>query len=168
MPVYFAAGLDNLASQPAKIIPDTLRKEALNRARILIADDHAPFREIIRSRLEMDFEVVQAVENGKMLLEAESEHKPDVCLLDVSMPVLNGIDTALQLRQRGCTAKIILLTIIEDPDYVQAALEIGVSGFVIKHNLDADLYTAIKEVIAGRTFISPAISLAHFKRVKVR
>ena len=116
----------------------------------------------------MDFEVVQAVENGKMLLEAESKHKPDVCLLDVSMPVLNGIETALQLRQRGCTAKIILLTIIEDPDYVQAALEIGASGFVIKHNLDADLYTAIKEVIAGRTFISPAISLAHFKGVKVR
>ncbi len=166
--MYFAAGLDNLASQPAKIIPDTLRKEALNRARILIADDHAPFREIIRSRLKMDFEVVQAVENGKMLLEAESEHKPDVCLLDVSMPVLNGIETALQLRQRGCTAKLILLTIIEDPDYVQAALESGASGFVIKHNLDADLYTAIKEVIAGRTFISPAISLAHFKRVKVR
>jgi len=105
----------------------------------------------------MDFKVVQAVENGKMLLEAESEHKPDVCLLDVSMPVLNGIETALQLRQRGCTAKIIFLTIIEDPDYVQAALEIGASGFVIKHNLDADLYTAIKEVIAGRTFISPAI-----------
>jgi len=102
----------------------------------------------------MDFEVVQAVENGKMLLEAESKHKPDVCLLDVSMPILNGIETALQLRQRGCTAKIILLTIIEDPDYVQAALEIGVSGFVIKHNLNADLYHAIKEVIAGRTFIS--------------
>ena len=115
----------------------------------------------------MDFEVVQAVENGKMLLEAESKHKPDVCLLDVSMPVLNGIETALQLRQRGCTAKIIFLTIIEDLDYVQAALEIGASGFVIKHNLDADLYTAIKEVIAGRTFISPAISLGHFKKAKV-
>ena len=114
----------------------------------------------------MDFEVVQAVENGKMLLEAESKHKPDVCLLDVSMPVLNGIETALQLRQHGCRAKIIFLTIIEDPDYVQAALEIGASGFVIKHNLDADLYTAIKEVIAGRTFISPGISPAHFKRVK--
>ena len=115
----------------------------------------------------MDFEVVQAVENGKMLLEAESKHKPDVCLLDVSMPILNGIETALQLRQRGCTAKIILLTIIEDPDYVQAALEIGVSGFVIKHNLGAELYTAIKEVTAGRTFISPAISLGHFKKAKV-
>jgi len=87
----------------------------------------------------MDFEVVQAVENGKMLLEAESKHKPE---------------TALQLRQRGCTAKIILLTIIEDPDYVQAALEIGLSGFVFKHNLNADLYNAIKEVIASRAFIS--------------
>ena len=115
----------------------------------------------------MDFEVVQAVENGKMLLEAESKHKPDVCLLDVSMPVLNGIETALQLRQRGCTAKIILLTIIADPDYVETALEIGASGFVIKHNLGAELYTAIKEVTAGRTFISPAISLGHFKKAKV-
>jgi len=112
----------------------------------------------------MDFEVVQAVENGQMLLEAESKHKPDVCLLDVSMPVLNGIETAFQLRQRGCPAKIILLTIIEDPDYVQAALEIGASGFVIKRNLDADLYIAIKEVMEGRTFISPAISLAHLRK----
>jgi DNA-binding NarL/FixJ family response regulator len=129
------------------------------RARILLADDHDQMRDRVTRLLERDFEVIDSVGNGLALLEAASRLKPDVCVLDISMPVLNGIETATRLRQSGSTAKIVFLTIYEDMDFVQAALETGASGFVIKRRMVSELRRAIKEALEGRTFVSSSIAL---------
>jgi DNA-binding NarL/FixJ family response regulator len=129
-------------------------REIVNRPRILLAEDHDRMRNRITRHLEREFDVLEAVENGRALLEAASRLKPDVCLLDISMPVLNGIETATQLKQSGSTAKIVFLTIHEDPDFVQAALETGALGYVVKRRMVSDLRPAIKEALAGRVFVS--------------
>ena len=129
-------------------------REIVNRPRILLADDHDRMRNRIKRHLEREFEVVDAVENGRALLETAARLKPDVCLLDISMPVLNGIETATRLKQSGSTAKIVFLTIHEDPDFVQAALETGALGYVVKRRMVSDLRPAIKEALAGRIFVS--------------
>ena len=127
----------------------------MNRARILLADDHDDMRERVKRHLEHDFEVLCSVENGLELLEAAEKLQPDVCLLDISMPILDGIETATRLRESGSPAQIVFLTIHEDPDFVQAALETGALGYVIKRRMVSDLRLAIQAALAGRRFISP-------------
>ena len=129
------------------------------RARILLADDHDKMRDRVKRFLESDFEVIDSVGNGVALLEAASRLEPDVCVLDISMPVLNGIETATRLRQSGSTAKIVFLTIHEGVDFVQAALETGASGFVVKRRMVSELRRAIKEALEGRIFVSSSIAL---------
>jgi DNA-binding NarL/FixJ family response regulator len=109
--------------------------------------------------LESEFEVVGAMEDGHALLEAASKMEPDVCVIDISMPVISGIEAATQLRESGSTAKIIFLTVHDDPDFVQAALETGALGYVLKSRMASDLRSAIKGVIAGRLFISPTCAI---------
>jgi DNA-binding NarL/FixJ family response regulator len=109
--------------------------------------------------LESEFEVVGALEDGRALLEAASKMKPDVCVIDISMPVISGIEAATQLRESGSTAKVIFLTVHDDPDFVQAALETGALGYVLKSRMASDLRSAIKGVIAGRLFISPTCAI---------
>lgn len=111
-------------------------------------------RDRVKRHLEREFEILGAVENGHALLEAAARLKPDVCLLDISMPVLNGIETATRLKQSGSTAKVVFLTIHEDPDFVQAALEAGALGYVVKRRMMSDLRPALKEALAGRIFVS--------------
>jgi DNA-binding NarL/FixJ family response regulator len=132
--------------------------EVVNRARILLADDHDKMRDRVKRHLEHEFEVLGSVEDGFALLEAAARLKPDVCLLDISMPLLNGIETATRLIKSGSTAKIVFLTIHEDLDFVQAALKTGASGYVIKRQMVSDLRLAIKEALAGRIFISTSIA----------
>ena len=129
----------------------------MNRARILSADDHSEMRDQIRVLLEHEFEVLDSVGNGLALLEAVAKLNPDVCLLDISMPILNGIETATRLKQSGSTARIVFLTIHEDLDFVQAALKTGALGYVIKRRMASDLRPAVKEALAGRMFISSSI-----------
>jgi DNA-binding NarL/FixJ family response regulator len=130
----------------------------VNRARILLADDHDEMRDRVKRHLEQEFEVLDPVEDGIALLEAAARLSPDVCLLDVSMPVLDGIETATRLRESGSTAKIVFLTIHEDLDFVQAALKTGASAYVIKRRMVSDLRPAIREALAGRTFVSSSIA----------
>jgi len=108
--------------------------------------------------LEREFEMLEPVKDGRALLEAAARLQPDVCLLDISMPVLNGIEATVQLKASGSLAKIIFLTIIEDPDFLVAALKVGASGYVVKPRMDTDLRAAIKEVLTGRTYISSSLS----------
>jgi DNA-binding NarL/FixJ family response regulator len=126
----------------------------VKRARILLADDHDEMRDRVKRHLEHEFEVLGSVDDGFALLEAAARLQPDVCLLDISMPVLNGIEVSNQLKQDGSTAKVIFLTIHEDPDFLQAALRTGAKGYVIKRRLASDLRAAIREVLAGGIFIS--------------
>ena len=125
------------------------------RARILLADDHPEMRTIVAQLLEREFEILDSVADGHALLTAAARLKPDVCLLDISMPAMNGIEAAIQLKERGSTAKLIFLTIHEDGDFVQAALRIGASGYVFKRRIRSDLSFAVSEALADRIFISP-------------
>jgi DNA-binding NarL/FixJ family response regulator len=129
------------------------------RARILLADDHKAMRERVVHLLEDEFEILDVFEDGLAIVKAAQRLKPDLCLLDISMPTLNGIEVANELKQAGSTTKIIFLTIHEDPDFVQAAMNTGASGYVVKSRIASDLLTAMKEVLAGRTFVSPPLSL---------
>jgi DNA-binding NarL/FixJ family response regulator len=123
-------------------------------ARILLADDHKEIRDKVKRYLESEFNVLDAVENGRQLLEAAAKLDPDLCLLDISMPVLDGIETATKLKESGSKAKVIFLTVYEDADFLQAALKTGASGYVIKRRMASDLRRAVKEALAGRIFIS--------------
>lgn len=129
----------------------------VTRARILLADDHREMRDLVVRLLGEEFEMLEPVADGRELLEKVSELKPDVCLLDISMPILNGIEAAVKLAESGCAAKIVFLTIHRDSDFVREALKTGASGYVIKTHMLSDLHTAVREVLAGRKFISPAV-----------
>jgi DNA-binding NarL/FixJ family response regulator len=127
--------------------------------RLLLADDHQEMREMIVRILEREFEVVGAVGDGQALVEAEARLKPDVCVLDISMPILNGIEAALLLRQNGSSAKIVFLSVHAQEIFLDAALEAGALGYVLKARMVSDLPKAIHEAFAGRQFISPSVPL---------
>jgi len=127
------------------------------RARILLADDHKEMRELVVLLLDREFDIIGALQDGSAVIDATSKLKPDVCLLDISMPVLNGIEVANRLRQTGSNTKVIFLTIHEDADFLRAALESGARGYVVKRCLASDLLTAVREVLAGRTFVSESL-----------
>ena len=129
--------------------------KSVTRARILVADDHEEMQKIVVRLLEGEFELLEPVADGQALLKAASKLNPDVCLLDISMPSMNGIEAAILLKERGSTAKIIFLTVHEDRDFIQAALGIGASGYVFKRRVTSDLSRAVSEALADRIFISP-------------
>ena len=127
----------------------------MKQARILVAEDHELMRNKVVRLLRRDFEVLGAVTNGKALLEAAAILKPDVCVLDISMPILNGIEAATHLKKSSSPTKVIFLTIHNDSDSVGAAFRSGAEGYVFKTRMAADLIIAVREVLAGRTFLSP-------------
>lgn len=129
----------------------------MSRVRILLADDHKEMRDRVVCVLEKDFEMLDAVSDGQALLEAASELKPDLCLLDISMPIVSGFEVASRLKKDGSKAKIIFLSIHEDIDFVRAAYDAGGSAYVIKRRMATDLLKAIKAVLAGRTFTSSMV-----------
>jgi DNA-binding NarL/FixJ family response regulator len=108
--------------------------------------------------LEREFDVVQTVADGQALVENAGRLDPDLLVVDISMPVLNGLEAVRQLRAAGSQAKIVFLTVHDDGDYVRAAQETGALGYVIKSRLASDLPFALREALAGRSFVSPTIS----------
>ena len=134
----------------ARILAGQLKKVS-----VLLADDHPHFPELVESLLEPAFEVVGKVCDGRALFEAALQLKPDVIVMDISMPVLNGIDAADELRRSGCTSKVIFLTVHSDPDFVRTCLATGAFGYIVKPRVALDLMPAIREALAGHLFISP-------------
>src|SRR5216684_3771719 len=128
------------------------------RARLLLADDHTLLLEGIRLMLEPEFELVGSVEDGQALLTAAKALKPDVILLDISMPVLNGIDAAHQLHKILPSAKLIFLTMHADADYVTEAFRAGAAGYLLKRSAASELLTAIREVLNGNHYVSPLVT----------
>jgi DNA-binding NarL/FixJ family response regulator len=126
--------------------------------RILLADDHALVLEGFRRILEGQYELVGTVGDGRVLLEAAKTVQPDIVILDVSMPVLNGIDAAAQLKKICPKAKIIVVTMHADTDYVRAAFEAGASAYVLKGSAVDELEQAIRAVLAGHSYITPLIT----------
>ena len=104
----------------------------MTRPRILMADDHLMLLEAFKALLEPDFEVVGTVTDGRALLEEFSRLNPDVVLLDVAMPLLNGLDAGRQLKAQRRSVKLIYLTMNPDPDLAGEALRLGASGYVLK------------------------------------
>ncbi len=133
----------------------------LNRTRVLLADDHEAMLDRVKRLLEKAFEVVRTVRDGQAALDAVAELRPDVLILDISMPVLTGIQAALRLKQKKSKVRIVFLTVHEDPDFAREALATGALGYVVKPRLATDLLVAIKEALAGRSFVSPSISLEY-------
>ncbi len=126
------------------------------RARILLADDHKEIRDRAVRLLEPEFEVVGTVADGNALVKASAQLKPDVCVLDISMPGLGGIEAAIKLRENGSQARIVFLTVNEDSDFVRAALRTGALGYVVKSRMASDLCPAINGALRGRLFVSPS------------
>ncbi len=111
--------------------------------RVLVADDHRILAEGLRSLLEPTFELVAIVENGREMIAAAKELKPDVIVADISMPLLNGIDAVSEIRSAGIQAKIIFLTMHPEAYYARRALAAGASGYVLKHSAPSELIFAI-------------------------
>ena len=150
-------GLPHRERQTETAAPES---ETLTRIRILLAEDHKDMRERVVRLLEPEFEVVGTVEDGLALLEAAARMKPDVCVLDISMPRVSGIEAATQLREREPGVKVVFLTVHEDPDFVRAALATDALGYVVKSRMASDLGPAIREALAERLFVSPSCCFA--------
>ena len=124
--------------------------------RVLLADDHETVLARVREILGEDFNVVGSVNNGRDAVAEVQRLDPEVLVIDISMPVLNGLQTVSQLRSTDHRSKVVFLTVHEDQDYVDAALSAGASGYVTKARVETDLIPAIREVLEGRTYISPS------------
>ncbi len=129
----------------------------MNRPRVLLADDYLMMREKVTWLLESEFDIIGAVTDGEALLKEATELDPDIVILDITMPGLPGIEAARRLRKAGSHAKIVFLTVHEDPDYVRESLWAGALGYVVKRRLASDLLIAMREVLEGRLFVSPPV-----------
>ena len=130
----------------------------MRRPRILLADDHTMFAQGLRSFLEDDFELVGTVTDGQALVEAARRLGPDVIVVDISMPVLNGFDAVRQLKKEGAPAKIIFLTMHADRSLVAEAFRCGGSGYILKQSAGEELISAIGQVLAGHEYVTPLLA----------
>ena len=129
----------------------------MDRIRVLLADDHEAMLERVAGLLKTECDVVGTATDGQQALEAARDLKPDVLVIDISMPVMNGIETAHHLKEAGVEVRIVFLTMHDDPDFAREALEAGALGYVIKPRIASDLVAAIREAYAGRLFLSPTL-----------
>ena len=129
-----------------------------SRPRVLVADDHRAMLDSLVRLLSRDFDVVATVTDG-LAAVTEAEHlEPDLLVLDIAMPGLNGIAAAARLKEHGSKAKIVFVTNMRDREFVEESLALGDVGFVVKDRLVADLLPAVRQVLSGQAFVSPSIS----------
>jgi len=131
-------------------MPDTCR--------VLLADDHVLVAEGIQKLLEPEFELVGIVADGRALVTAASKLQPDIAVVDISLPLLNGLDASRHVKKANPDIKIIILTMHSEPNFVTQAFRVGVSGYVLKQSVGSELVQAIREVLKGRTFVSPMVT----------
>ena len=128
------------------------------RPRVLVADDHRAMLDSLVRLLSREFDVVGTVTDGLAAVE-EAEHlDPDLLVLDIAMPGLNGIAAASRLKEHGSKAKVVFVTNMRDREFVQESLALGDVGFVVKDRLVFDLLPAIRQVLAGQACVSPSVS----------
>lgn len=126
--------------------------------RIILADDHALFAEALRKLAAPHVEVLATVGDGRALLEAAQALKPDVVVIDVGMPLLNGLDAGRELKKRLPNVKLIFLTMNEDPDLAVEAMKSGASGYLLKTSAGSELFSAIREALRGKSYVTPQIA----------
>lgn len=149
------------ASPDAAAARGSARGAALGvRSRVLIADDHTIMREGLRALLESDkrLEVVGAVDNGREAVRSAVALKPDLLLMDIAMPDMDGLSALRELQRRGIDTKVLMLTMHKSEEYIRASLQAGARGFMLKDSSGAELLMAIHKVLAGKTFISSAVA----------
>lgn len=127
--------------------------------RVLLADDHDSIVEQVRLTLGGDVDIVGVVDNGQDAIAEVGRLNPDVLVIDISMPILNGLRAVSQRRSTNSRTKVVFLTVHQDQDFVAAAFSAGASGYVTKADVTTDLVPAIQEVLRGRTYISQSIPL---------
>jgi DNA-binding NarL/FixJ family response regulator len=127
----------------------------MKRPRVLLADDHRLLREAFAQMLSPACHVVGAVGDGRAVLAAAAELRPDVAVLDIAMPLLNGLDAARQLKRAMPKIKIIILTMSEDADLAAEAFRAGASGYLLKNSAASELLQAIQDVFQGRSYVTP-------------
>jgi DNA-binding NarL/FixJ family response regulator len=130
----------------------------LKRPTVLLADDHVIVLEAFKRLLEPSCEVVGTVTNGRALVDAAEQLHPDLILVDIGMPQLNGLDACERIRQRLPQAKLIFLTMTEDPETAAEAIRRGASGYLLKTSAPTELFDAIQHVLRGRTYVTSAIA----------
>lgn len=133
--------------------------------RVLLADDHAMFHEGLEKLLSPVYEIVGRVHDGRALVDMAAELEPDLIVADISMPKLNGIEAIREMKAAGCEAKVVLLTMHEDPEYAIEALNSGALGYVVKHSASAELISALEEALNGRMYVTPRVAKEVFARL---
>ena len=138
----------------------------MKRARILLADDHSLTLEGIRTVLEPHHEIVGTATDGRALLEAALRLKPDLIVLDITMPLLNGVDAAVQIKKSLPEIKLLFVTMHVNPAYLEAALDAGGTGYVLKSAARRELLEAVDSVLKGRIYITPSLSGEDLERFR--
>jgi DNA-binding NarL/FixJ family response regulator len=128
--------------------------------RVLIVEDFEPFRQFVCSilRARSDFEIIAAVEDGLEAVQVATDQKPDLILLDIGLPKLNGFQAAVQIREASPDSKIIFVTQETSPEVVHKALDIGAAGYVLKSHAGKDLVPAVEAVIQERRFVTESLA----------
>jgi DNA-binding NarL/FixJ family response regulator len=136
----------------------------MKRPRVLIADDHPLTLEGLRAFLEPNVESVGTVMDGLALVDEALRLRPDLIILDITMPMLNGIDAAVQIKKSLPGVKLVFVTMHANPAYLEAALTTGATGYVLKSAAREELLDAIKSVMAGHIYVTPSLSSEHLER----
>jgi DNA-binding NarL/FixJ family response regulator len=141
--------------------------------RVILADDHILMLDALRNLLEPEFEVVGTFANGRALVEAAPQLKPDVIVLDIGMPLMNGLSAGQRLKRLMPAAKLIYLTMNQDQDMAAEAFRLGANGYLLKHSAASELVAAIRQVVRGGSYVTPLMTedvvgslTNHFKKLK--
>ncbi|HTF72709.1 MAG TPA: response regulator transcription factor [Edaphobacter sp.] len=147
-----------------------MEKIPTNRARprCLIADDHVIFSDALRVYLSTALEIVGVVSDGRTLVVEAIRLRPEIVIVDVGMPLLNGLDAARRIKELTPQVKFIFLTMRDDPNLAAAALELGPIAFVLKHSAGAELLQAIDQVLRGRSYLTPKLKADDWVEAKTR
>jgi DNA-binding NarL/FixJ family response regulator len=129
-----------------------------NRSRILIADDHTLVADLCRKLLELEFHVVGSVRDGRALLQSAVDLRPDVIVVDIAMPILNGLDAGQQVKEMLPAVKLVFLTMNPDPEVAAEAFRRGASGYLLKTSAADEMVLAVRKVLRGMSYISPRLS----------
>jgi DNA-binding NarL/FixJ family response regulator len=130
----------------------------MSRKRVLLADDHAMFHEGLERLLSPTYDIAGRVQDGRALVEKAAELEPDLIVADISMPGLNGIEAIREMKATGIDARVVLLTMHEDPDYAIEALNAGALGYCVKHSASSELMSALEEALNGRMYVTPRVA----------
>ena len=140
----------------------------MNKIRVLLVDDHSILREGLRALLsfQADIEVVGEATNGEEAIHRVGELRPDIILMDIAMPGINGLEATQQICRQYSNSRVIILSQHEDRQYVVPLLQAGASGYILKRAIGEDLYSAIRKVYLGETYLDPALNAIIIEEIR--